>query len=186
MWFDPARLAPPANFANFANLTGVGHVQEREIRKIREIRNPPHPAKLEQCQTGKEAAEAILESFERKKSAPAVDPVEAAPPAKPAPVPACRTCQHRPPGYLATAAAPCGDPVAAGLADLPGVIRYHPDDGKTCPAWRAWLDPDLERRILAMAERWSYSGDELALVMEGTRSDPDGWRRVVEVDEWRW
>lgn len=42
---------------------------------------------------------------------------------------------------------------------------------------------DLERRILAMAERWNYSGDELALALEAARQDPDGWRRVVDLDD---
>jgi hypothetical protein len=73
--------------------------------------------------------------------------------------------------------------VAAGLSEVPGVIRYSPDNGKTCKVWRARLDLDLERRILAMAERWHYSGDELALALDGARSDPDGWRRVVDSDE---
>jgi len=73
--------------------------------------------------------------------------------------------------------------VAAGLSDLPGVIRYSPDQGVTCLAWLATLDGELEKRILAMAERWGYSGDDVALALRAARSDPDGWRRVVEADE---
>lgn len=51
------------------------------------------------------------------------------------PTPACSTCAHRPPGWLSFQRAPCGNPVAAGLSELDGVIRYSPDQGATCPAW---------------------------------------------------
>lgn len=119
------------------------------------------------------------EILERHPDAVVAEPI----PPKPAPVPACNTCQHRPPRHRDGNPAPCGDPVAAGLSDVPGVIRYSPDNGKTCKAWRARLDPVLKRRILAMAERWHYSGDELALALDGARSAPDGWRRVLEHDE---
>jgi len=54
---------------------------------------------------------------------------------------------------------------------------------RDCPAWLASIPPDLEARILAMAERWNYSGDDLAAVLAGARADPDGWRKVVETDE---
>lgn len=43
----------------------------------------------------------------------------------------CSTCAH------VCRSGCCGEPVAAGLSDLPGVIRYHPDQGTTCPAWQA-------------------------------------------------
>lgn len=119
------------------------------------------------------------EILERHPDAVAAEPI----PPKPAPVPACGTCQHRPLRHRDGDPAPCGDPVAAGLSDVPGVIRYHPEGGKTCKAWLSRLDTDLERRILAMAERWHYSGDELALVLEGARSAPDSWQCVVEDDE---
>lgn len=104
---------------------------------------------------------------------------EIAPPEQVTPTPAraCSTCAH------ACRSGCCGEPVAAGLSDLPGVIRYSPDQGATCPAWLAILDGELKRRILAMAERWGYSGDELALALGAARSDPEGWRRVVEADE---
>ena len=102
---------------------------------------------------------------------------------KPEPARSCSTCQHRPPRHRDSDTAPCGEPVAAGLSAVPGVIRCSPDNGKTCKAWRARLDHDLERSILAMAERWHYSGDELDLALDGARSDPEGWRRVVETDE---
>lgn len=95
----------------------------------------------------------------------------------PTPARACSTCAH------ACRSGCCGEPVAAGLSDLPGVIRYHAHQGAGCPAWLATLPGDLERRILAMAERWGYSGDELALALGAARSDPEGWRRVVELDE---
>jgi hypothetical protein len=47
----------------------------------------------------------------------------------PEPARACSTCSR------ATYRGGCGDPVAAGLSDLPGVIRYSTDQGATCPAW---------------------------------------------------
>jgi hypothetical protein len=55
---------------------------------------------------------------------------------QPEPARSCVTCAHRPPHWLAIQDAPCGDPVAAGLSAMPGVIRYHPDQGATCPAWQ--------------------------------------------------
>ncbi|MDP2834121.1 MAG: hypothetical protein Q8Q28_12685 [Pseudomonadota bacterium] len=88
----------------------------------------------------------------------------------PHPTRACTTCTNQ------TGRGGCGEPVASGLSDLPGVIRYSPDQGATCPAWLATLPGDLETRIRAMAERWAYSGDDLA----GARADPDGWRRIIE------
>jgi|GEM_PF-5639624 len=45
------------------------------------------------------------------------------------------------------------------------------------------INADLKRRILAMAERWHYTGDELALVLEYASQDPVGWLKVVEADE---
>ncbi len=95
----------------------------------------------------------------------------------PAPITACSTCSR------ATYRGTCGEPVAAGLSAQDGVIRYHDQGGKDCLAWLAILHPDLEARILAMAERWSYSGDDLAMALSGARSDPDGWLLVVESDE---
>ena len=50
-------------------------------------------------------------------------------------------------------------------------------------AFPSSLDVDLERRILAMAERWDYSGDELALVLEYASQDSAGWLKVIEADE---
>lgn len=52
--------------------------------------------------------------------------------AKPEPEPArasCSTCAS------VTGRGGCGEPVAAGLSDLEGVICYHPDDGVSCSAW---------------------------------------------------
>ncbi len=104
----------------------------------------------------------------RHPDAIAAEPIN---PATPEPARACSSCTH---------ATGCGDPVAAGLA---GVIRYGNNQGATCPALLATISPDLERRILAMAERWNYSGDDLALTMAGARADPAGWHKVVETDE---
>jgi len=41
----------------------------------------------------------------------------------------------------------------------------------------------LERRIYAMAKRWDYSGDELALVLEGAKADPVGWSAYCDYEE---
>jgi hypothetical protein len=95
----------------------------------------------------------------------------------PEPARACSTCSR------ASYRGACGKPVDAGLSGLDGVIQYHGNGGKDCPAWLATIPPDLERRILAMAERWHYSGDDLAAALAGARADPDGWRVVVETDE---
>ena len=95
----------------------------------------------------------------------------------PAPITACSTCSR------ATYRGACGEPLAAGLSDLDGVIQYHGNGGKGCPAWLATLAADLEACILAMAKRWNYSGDDLAAALAGARSDPDGWLLVVEADK---
>jgi hypothetical protein len=96
---------------------------------------------------------------------------------KPDIVRACSTCTH------ATYRGGCGEPVLSGLSDVVGVICYSPDQGATCPAWLAIIPGDLEARILAMAEHWNYSGDDLAAALSGARSDPDGWQKVAETDE---
>jgi hypothetical protein len=111
------------------------------------------------------------EILERHIDAVAAEPINLA---TPEPARACSSCTH------ATGRSGCGDPVAAGLA---GVIRYGTDQGATCPALLATISPDLERRILALAERWNYSGEDLALTLAGARADPAGWRKVVEADE---
>jgi hypothetical protein len=97
--------------------------------------------------------------------------------AAPEPITACSTCSR------ATYRDACGEPVAAGLSDVLGVIRYSPDQGATCPAWLAVLDTRLEECIRAMAKRWNYSGDDLAAALDGAMVDPVGWWRVVDVDE---
>ena len=112
--------------------------------------------------------------LERHPNAIAAEPFNQA---EPETVRTCSTCAH------VTGRGGCGEPVAAGLSDLPGVIRYSPDQGATCPAWLATVPPDLEARILAMAERWNYSGDDLAVALAAARSDPDGWRKVIETDD---
>lgn len=115
------------------------------------------------------------EILERHPEAIAAEPIHQA---KPEPgYKSCSTCAH------ATGRGGCGEPVAAGLSGVVGVIRYSPDQGATCPAWLATISGDLEARIQAMAERWDYSGDDLALALAGARADPAGWLRVVEADE---
>ena len=118
------------------------------------------------------------EILERHPDAIAAEPFDLAEPER-----ACSTCSHRPHGWLAIQVAPCGNPVAAGLSDMEGVIRYHPHQGANCPAWLGILDGELERRIREMGERWGYSGDDLALALRAARSDTEGWRRVMETDE---
>lgn len=49
----------------------------------------------------------------------------------------------------------------------------------------AALNPDLERRIRAMARRWRYSDAELADVLQRARANPAGWLRAVTRDEER-
>lgn len=112
--------------------------------------------------------------LERHPEAIAAEPFE---PATSEPTRACSTCAH------ACRSGCCGEPVAAGLSDLPGVIRYHPDQGATCPAWLATIPGDLEARIRSMAERWVHSGDDMALVLDAARQDPEGWLRMIEVDD---
>jgi hypothetical protein len=41
----------------------------------------------------------------------------------------------------------------------------------------------LECQIQAMAERWKYTSDELAMAMAAAAIDPSGWRKWVERDE---
>jgi hypothetical protein len=73
----------------------------------------------------------------------------------------------------------------ATLAEImerrPDAIAAEPIHQEPKPS-RA-LSPDLERRIHAMAERWSYTHDELASVLESARRDSDGWRGIVESEE---
>jgi hypothetical protein len=114
------------------------------------------------------------EMLERRPDAIAAQPLHQD---APAPITACSTCSR------ATTRGACGEPVASGLSDLEGVIRYHGNGGNDCPAWLATMPGDLEARILAMAERWNYSGDDLALALAGARADPDGWSKVMESDE---
>jgi hypothetical protein len=57
--------------------------------------------------------------------------------AEPEPARACSSCAYRPPGWLSIQPAPCGNPVAAGLATQEGVIRYHPNNGADCATWKA-------------------------------------------------
>lgn len=111
------------------------------------------------------------EILERHPEAVAAEPINQA---TPKPTTSCFTCTHE------TGRGGCGEPVAAGLSDVAGVIRYSTDQGATCPAWMATIPGDLEASIRAMAEHWNYSGDDLALALAGARADPDGWLRVVE------
>lgn len=42
----------------------------------------------------------------------------------------CSTCAH------VCRSGCCGEPVAAGLSDQEGVIRYHPNNGADCATWK--------------------------------------------------
>ena len=42
---------------------------------------------------------------------------------------ACKTCAY------VTGRGGCGNPVEAGLSDVAGVIRYHPQEGLDCPTY---------------------------------------------------
>lgn len=69
------------------------------------------------------------EILERHPDAIAADPINQA-----APEPAhksCSTCTH------VTGRGGCGEPAAAGLSDVTGVIRYNPVGGDGCPAWQS-------------------------------------------------
>lgn len=67
------------------------------------------------------------ELLERHPDAVAAEPIKQ-PMMEPAR--ACTSCVH------VTGRGGCGEPVMAGLSNLPGVIRYHPRQGDGCPAWR--------------------------------------------------
>lgn len=82
----------------------------------------------------------------------------------------CSTCEH------VTRRGGCGEPVAAGLSDVVGTIRYSPDQGATCPAWLAAIPCDLLELIQAQAERFGFDDDDVALMHQAARSDPDGLR----------
>ncbi len=64
--------------------------------------------------------------LERHPEAIAAEPFDQA---APKPARACSTCAH------VCRSGCCGEPVAAGLSDVVGVIRYSPDQGATCPEW---------------------------------------------------
>lgn len=73
------------------------------------------------------------EILERHPDAIAAEPINliALEPAR-----ACSTCSHR------CRSGCCGEPVAAGLSGLEGVIRYHQQGGVGCPAWQAIIPDD--------------------------------------------
>ena len=50
---------------------------------------------------------------------------------------------------------------------------------------KRYLSPALESRIKAMGKRWNYAAEELVLVLEAARADPEGWLAVVDADERR-
>jgi hypothetical protein len=53
----------------------------------------------------------------------------------------------------------------------------------TCPV--PAFTPDLQRRIVAMANRWAYKREELQDVLERARENPTGWLSAVALDEQR-
>jgi len=68
------------------------------------------------------------EILERHPDAIAAEPFNQA---SPVPARACFTCAH------VTRRGGCGEPVAAGLSDVVGGIRYNPVGGDGCPAWQS-------------------------------------------------
>ena len=86
---------------------------------------------------------------------------------------ACSTCEH------VTRRGGCGEPVKAGLSDLPGVIFYGPDKGATCPGWLATIPDDLMDLIQAQASRYAFDDDDLRLMHQAARSDRDGLRVLL-------
>lgn len=95
---------------------------------------------------------------------------------------ACSACAH------VTGRGGCGEPVAAGLSDLPGVIRYHPQQGADCAVFvphkaellaaQAANDTDLatalENLIQESARFWEWDEDDLRLIHETVPRDPEG------------
>ncbi len=156
--------------AEIVDVLKVG-TDDTATRSIGWVHTFPDGGKVEVCLPLPATRNEVLQETQAQNALP----IEHLP--LPAQIASCTICQH------VTGRGGCGVPVKAGLSEREGVIRYHSDNGKTCPAWLKRLDSDLERRILAMAEHWHYSGDELAIALDGARSDPDGWRRVVKFDE---
>jgi len=89
---------------------------------------------------------------------------------------ACSTCSH------VTKRGACGEPVAAGLADMVGVIRHSGNQGAPCPAWLATIPPDLEDMIVRAGVYWEYSPEDYDLIRETARRDPDGLRLALRDD----
>lgn len=87
---------------------------------------------------------------------------------------ACDTCSH------ATARGGCGEPVAAGLSNLEGVIVYHPDKGATCRTWLALIPDDMEALIQRAGTYYEYSTDDWQLIRDTARRDPTGLRQALE------
>jgi hypothetical protein len=75
------------------------------------------------------------EVLERRPDAIAAQPLHQA---AQSPKSACSSCVH------VTGRGGCGEPVAAGLSDLPGVIRYSPNQGATCSVWQLYLDINVK------------------------------------------
>jgi hypothetical protein len=93
------------------------------------------------------------------------------------PITACSTCSR------ATYRGGCGDPVAAGLSAQDGVIVYHDDGGKNCPAWLASISGDLLELIEASTKIYGYSDDDdLELIHQAARTDPVGLRLALQSD----
>ncbi len=86
---------------------------------------------------------------------------------------ACSTCEH------VTRRGGCGEPVKAGLSDLPGVIFYGPDKGATCPAWLASIPDDLMDMIQVQSSRYAFDDDDLRLMHQAARTDRDGLRVLL-------
>lgn len=71
--------------------------------------------------------------LERHPEAIAAEPLDQV---APEPATACTTCAHT------TQRGACGEPVAAGLSKVPGVIFYGKNGGAMCQAWFAIVPPE--------------------------------------------
>lgn len=111
--------------------------------------------------------------LERHPDAIAAEPIHQAAPNS---ATSCSTCANL------TGRGSCGEPVAAGLSDLLGVIRYSADQGATCPAWLATIPDDLAQLIQRAGTIYEYSRDDFDLIRAAARRDPDGLRLALLSD----
>ena len=126
MWFDPAQLAksisrPPATIATSATFQAQKPMQGPKVAIVAKV------ASLEILASRPDAVAADPFEYPPKPSTTA-DIAQAEP--EPA-LASCDACAH------VCRSGCCGEPVAAGLSDQEGVIRYHPNNGANCATWNS-------------------------------------------------